>query len=205
MTNPPKGHAYDVENPVLTKLGHMESEQFQHFFEPYNRITHIICSPLKRTLQTAVIAFKPLLRDGLKVVCWSDLRGFGSDPFHRSGSREKLLDFINGNPVEISPMDDMLSRNLSAPGIPTWAQASGRAERVKLALRELRDKMTEQEIPGYQDTLAHFGTRTSKVGNNIEVAVVGHSSLFRQLTNTQEKCRYPLSTYLRGLSNRSPP
>jgi hypothetical protein len=173
-------HEYDVDNPALTRLGHKQAEYLQTAFEPMNRITHILCSPLKRTLQTCVLGFKPLLKEGLRVVCWSDLRGSSRHPFNRAEPFKTLEYFINDNPVDIS----LLEGKLEMIEDERYERGSTvRAADVEEALRNLGTVALKD--PGLRskedrEMLARFGTRQSHV-NNVEIAVVTHSSFVAKL------------------------
>ena len=62
-----------------------------------NRITHILCSPLTRTIQTAVESLEPILngmsRDGpnLSIVLWPLIREFGTTPASTGTAIERLI------------------------------------------------------------------------------------------------------------------
>lgn len=47
-------------------------------FPHMDDITIILCSPLRRTMQTALFSFGPLYTRGLKLILWSALREWGN-------------------------------------------------------------------------------------------------------------------------------
>ena len=68
-----------ILNPALTLLSHKQALSLHQTFVPMHRITQIVCSPMKCTLQTAAIGFRPLLTENpsLKIIAWPDLRECG--------------------------------------------------------------------------------------------------------------------------------
>jgi broad specificity phosphatase PhoE len=97
---------FDIPNPSLTKVGFEQAKTLGEVFVPYKRITHILCSPMKRTIQTAMAAFEPLLRDGLNIVCWGDLRECGATPASIGDNRTDLKRYINKNPINVNLLEE---------------------------------------------------------------------------------------------------
>jgi broad specificity phosphatase PhoE len=53
-------------DPALTTLGIKQALNLRQTFAPMNNITHILCSPMNRAINTALLAFPPLFLKGLK-------------------------------------------------------------------------------------------------------------------------------------------
>ncbi|KAK6337211.1 hypothetical protein TWF718_009993 [Orbilia javanica] len=52
---------HHLRDPILTDLGHSQCQTLASTFPHHNSITHIICSPLKRTIQTTLESFSPTI------------------------------------------------------------------------------------------------------------------------------------------------
>ncbi|EGX43910.1 hypothetical protein AOL_s00210g357 [Orbilia oligospora ATCC 24927] len=52
---------HHLRDPTLTDLGHSQCQILASNFPYHNSITHIICSPLKRTIQTTLESFYPTI------------------------------------------------------------------------------------------------------------------------------------------------
>lgn len=59
------GHLRD---PDLTPFGREQCEDLQRRFPDHTKITHLLASPLRRTLYTCLIGFEPATRCGRKVI-----------------------------------------------------------------------------------------------------------------------------------------
>ncbi|KAK6346514.1 hypothetical protein TWF696_006639 [Orbilia brochopaga] len=56
------GWQHHIRDPVLTATGHAQCAALAASFPHHISVTHLIVSPLKRTLQTALESFHPLIR-----------------------------------------------------------------------------------------------------------------------------------------------
>jgi broad specificity phosphatase PhoE len=64
-----------------------------------DKITHILCSPLERSLQTALEGFKPLLERGLVIVAWDKIIEIGPGPCNVGDSLPRLKKKMEGLPA----------------------------------------------------------------------------------------------------------
>jgi broad specificity phosphatase PhoE len=60
------------------------------------KITHIFCSPMMRTIATALVGFKTLFDLGLKIFVWGDLREWGKSLCGTGTSLEILKEALHG-------------------------------------------------------------------------------------------------------------
>ncbi|KAL1888715.1 hypothetical protein Cpir12675_006065 [Ceratocystis pirilliformis] len=60
--------AESIHDPKLTQLGHSQCASLQSVFLLHNQVTHLIASPLQRTIQTCLAGFQPASNRGLKVL-----------------------------------------------------------------------------------------------------------------------------------------
>ncbi|KAK6508012.1 hypothetical protein TWF481_006432 [Arthrobotrys musiformis] len=50
-----------LRDPALTDLGHSQCQRLASTFPHHSSITHVVCSPLKRTIQTTLESFHPTI------------------------------------------------------------------------------------------------------------------------------------------------
>jgi hypothetical protein len=84
------------------------------------KITHMFCSPMIRTIATALVGFDPVFDRGLKAFVWDDLREWGKSLCSTGTSLEILKEALEG---ENSPLSivQFLQRNV-------WARRSNALE-----------------------------------------------------------------------------
>lgn len=68
----------------------------------FPRVTHIYCSPMKRTICTALLAFQPYLKPGMKVIMMEDLREIGKGSPSTGSSLKELKTTLEKYPVDLS-------------------------------------------------------------------------------------------------------
>ena len=69
-----------ILDPPLTETGIWQAKSLCSTLGARKTITHVLCSPLVRTIKTAVVGLRPLLDNGLKIIAYPDLREWGSSP-----------------------------------------------------------------------------------------------------------------------------
>ncbi|PHH55370.1 hypothetical protein CFIMG_001052RA [Ceratocystis fimbriata CBS 114723] len=69
--------AESIHDPKLTELGHSQCASLQSVFPLHNQVTHLIASPLQRTIQTCLAGFQPASNRGLKVLLLPKLQEVG--------------------------------------------------------------------------------------------------------------------------------
>ncbi|CAI7606232.1 unnamed protein product [Penicillium manginii] len=133
---------HNLPDPELTPLGEEQARELGAKFHSLENIELIVSSPLRRTIQTALLAFASQVRDGgLQVVAWPDVQE-ASDLVCDTGSDLRDIEQqFNQSPVDFS---------LVAPGWHIkqgkWAPIAERLlERAQLA-REWLMQRPEKEI-----------------------------------------------------------
>lgn len=64
-------------------------------------ITHVLCSPLKRTLETAFLGFGSLYNRGLEIIACDSLREFGDSPCNTGDPIAELEEKAQGLPINL--------------------------------------------------------------------------------------------------------
>jgi len=75
---------------------------FQRDFAHMNKITHVLSSPLRRTLETTLISLTPVFLRGIEIIAWKDLREYGKAPCNDGTPLEMLKEEMKGLPIKWS-------------------------------------------------------------------------------------------------------
>ncbi|KAH8602395.1 hypothetical protein B0O99DRAFT_138386 [Bisporella sp. PMI_857] len=179
---------FNVLNPSLTWLGIRQAERLRQTFEPKNRITHIVVSPMKRTLQTAFIAFSELLADGLKMVAFPELKELGNCKSSTGYTLEDLHKYVGECPVELQHVPVGWEKP-----VPSY-QASHEQQALTAKKRLFDVALTAASLHYLRESgnsaglnLSEYGYRVSE-GKDIEILVVSHMSIMNLMHDDTEKC-----------------
>jgi len=164
-----------ILDPPLTLLGHKQALSLRQTFVPMHRITHIVCSPMKRTLQTAVIGFRSLLEKGMTILAWPDLRECGSCNASIGSPLEELKGFVNGNPVDLA----LVEQGWEVKTDKNPEECKERVQWVRNALWRLAVAILETDYRRNQEN----GEKDEKETVDIEILVVSHGSFLKELLN----------------------
>jgi broad specificity phosphatase PhoE len=133
-----------------------------------NNITHILCSPLRRTLHTAQLGFAPLATRNLKIIAYPNLREIGGGPTCAGSKMSVLLEELAGEmKVDTSLVPEGWESNDSETGMDIRERA-----------RKVRSELWEfgQEALKYSE---------GKLQGNVEIAVVSHGGFLTWLVETK--------------------
>lgn len=157
----------EVIDPQLTLFGEAQCADLCRLFPHHASITHLIASPMRRTLQTCLLSFAPAAASGAVVTALPELQEVST------------LNCDIGRDIQVIRQDkefegkvnfDLVSDgwNVKIPGTP-WAPQVGALEaRAAVARRWLRQKARD--------------SRTASPDTNIHFAVVSHGAMLHYLT-----------------------
>lgn len=92
----------NVQDPDLTPKGEAQASRLGRSYAFKQRISHIVSSPMQRTIRTALIAFEEVLSsEGKKVVLLPELQETGVRPSD-TGQLPEALETAFGPKVDIS-------------------------------------------------------------------------------------------------------
>ena len=92
-----------LHDPALTPVGEEQCRTLKKKFPNMHSIDLVVASPLKRTLNTALIAFEPVLKEkGLNVIALPELQETSDLPCDTGSSPELLAKEFEGKPVDLS-------------------------------------------------------------------------------------------------------
>jgi broad specificity phosphatase PhoE len=127
-----------------------------------DKITHILCSPLARALETALESFKPLYDRGLQIVAWSQLIETGQGPTNRGDSVSDLKKKMEGLPVDLQYVTE------------GWEKAPN-----KSVDGPARARMVASTLHQYCQVASRAGENVDRP--DVELLVVSHGTFLRTL------------------------
>jgi len=171
-----------ILDPQLTELGIKQAEYLRKNFEPMGRIGYILCSSMKRTIETALTVCAPIIRskkrpDGLQIIAWPQLREIGMG-FANTGTPGI---FTSGQFRYENAIDHYLA-------IPGWElndekqNAKWRAEEVRKDLWQLGQLAMLMPGKGPIATWKHVRLQPRRSEeDNVEILVVSHANFLKEL------------------------
>ncbi|KAF2235033.1 phosphoglycerate mutase-like protein [Viridothelium virens] len=129
----------NIPDPDLTEHGYAQCEHLRDIFPYHDRIQLVCASPIRRTIQTALISFEPYLQSGKRQVLAiprgqessSQPSNTGHDPSTLKAEFGKLVDF------SLVQEDWNSKEGLWAPD---WHTVELRARQLRLLLRAREEK-----------------------------------------------------------------
>lgn len=158
---------HQIRDPDLTPLGEKQCETLRTAFPYHDRITHLVASPIRRTIYTCLLAFESCITEkGLHVIGLPELQETSDLPCDTGSDPPKLKEeFGSGkwkDAVDLSLVKD--GWNDKSAGGP-WAPSAAKIEaRAKVARRWLRD----------------LGLKSEK--ENVDIVVVTHGGYLHYFT-----------------------
>jgi hypothetical protein len=75
---------------------------FQRDFPHMVKITHVLSSPLRRTLETSLVSLTPVFLRGIEIIVWKDLREYGKAPCNDGTPLAMLKEEMKELPIKWS-------------------------------------------------------------------------------------------------------
>ncbi|KAI2628776.1 phosphoglycerate mutase-like protein [Hypoxylon sp. NC1633] len=126
-----------LPDPELTPLGQTQCDELCKRFDAHDKITHLVASPLRRTLYTCLRAFDPVVKSGKKVIAIPDAQEISSLPCDHGSEPGKLQqefgDLVDFHLVQEGWND----KSKGGRYFPTAPKLVARSRAVRLWLREL--------------------------------------------------------------------
>lgn len=138
-----------------------------------DKITHILCSPLHRTLETCLRSFETLTNRGMKVIAWDILRELGDGPCNHGDPLSVLAEKVKGLPVNLALLKE---------GWETGEKIRYHTQRPK------HMQCLAKELYSFCHTVVKGGIwngiplQAIDDGRDIEVLIVSHGNLLKSLT-----------------------
>ncbi|KAK3331998.1 histidine phosphatase superfamily [Cercophora scortea] len=130
---------HQIPDPDLTPLGKEQCAQLCKAFPFHEKITHLVASPMRRTLYTCLLSFEPEAKAGKTVIALPDLQEVSDLPCDVGSTVKRLAAEFEPEQVDFSLMTPNWNdkTSVSSPYVPDMAKLEARAKNARLWLREL--------------------------------------------------------------------
>jgi len=126
-----------LKDPNLTDLGESQCVDLCNKFPYHDKITHLIASPLRRTLYTCKLSFVPAVKAGKKIIALQDTQEVSLFPCD-VGSDLAQLEKEFGDDVDFHLVtDDWNNKSPKSDYYPDPRKLEARTRRARLWLRDL--------------------------------------------------------------------
>lgn len=159
---------YSIIDPTLTNLGKDQCRFVRNQFPHHNKVSHILVSPLFRTIETAYHAFKPAVDRGIRITAMPQVTENNADGCNRGHAPNEIIKWARqtfGSDVLDEPSFQSLP--------PYWYEKSAglyEDSDSKLRLRALVARHILQKV-------------ASTAGDDAQIVVVSHQDFLTYLVN----------------------
>lgn len=148
-----------LPDPDLTPKGEEQCATLCANFPFHDKITHLVASPMRRTLYTCLLSFKPSVYDaesnptGKKVLAISDLQEVSNLPCDIGSDLSKLKEeFGPGNKVDLGQLKEGWNdKSFGGPNFPTMRNLEVRAKSARRQIRDLAIEYLKQNGKGEEE------------------------------------------------------
>ncbi|KAL3421717.1 phosphoglycerate mutase [Phlyctema vagabunda] len=126
---------HKLPDPSLTELGEQQCHELSEAFPYHSKITHLVASPLRRTLHTCLLSFPSEVQKGLVVKALPELQETSDLPCD-TGSQRSALEKEFGVPVDLSRVEEGWNSKTGRWG-PASEAIEARARDARIWLRSL--------------------------------------------------------------------
>ncbi|KAK5652741.1 hypothetical protein OQA88_9594 [Cercophora sp. LCS_1] len=150
---------HQLPDPDLTPLGKHQCAELCRLFPHHDQITHLVASPMRRTLYTCLLSFAPAVEAGKKVVALPEVQEVSNLPCDVGTAPEKLhAEFDPAGTVDLSRVSEGWNDKSSGS---KWAPEMGnlevRAREARNWLRELGKEVTQEGTDAHIVVVTHGG------------------------------------------------
>ncbi|KAI1777125.1 phosphoglycerate mutase-like protein [Hypoxylon cercidicola] len=150
-----------MPDPDLTPLGMTQCEELCKRFDAHDKITHLVASPLRRTLYTCLYSFKPVVDAGKKIIALPDAQEISTFPSDIGSDLSKLKEEFADDLVDLHLVKEGWNdKSTESRYYPSPVKLEERSRAARLWLREL----------------------VSKAGDDAQVVLVSHGGILHFLT-----------------------
>ncbi|PBP25836.1 phosphoglycerate mutase [Diplocarpon rosae] len=175
-----------ILDPGLTNYGIAQSSLLRSRFEPMDRVTHILSSPLHRTLHTALIAFKPIIEKGLQIVALPELREYGNCPASTGSEMGTVIrELYNEEHVT----RDCIDGTLVPDGWEINHEGESPEEMLEIRQKRVKKVLESLYLLGLEATKSKGGLwegHAVSQGKDVDIVVSTHSALIMDLYKSYE-------------------
>jgi broad specificity phosphatase PhoE len=129
-----------IRDPDLTPLGQEQCAILSREFPYHDQVTHLVASPLRRTLYTCLLSFPEEVRSGLKVIALPELQETSDLPCDTGSDPSKLeQEFGPKGEVNLDLVHEGWNKK-HGKWSPAASAIEVRAREARLWLRQLADE-----------------------------------------------------------------
>ncbi|KAF6819306.1 phosphoglycerate mutase family protein [Colletotrichum sojae] len=128
-----------LRDPLLTDLGKQQCADLRAAFPHHDRLTHLVASPLRRTLETCLLGFSTDEAPKNKVISLPELQEVSDAPCDTGSAIAEVEPEFRERGVDFSrvPEDWTEKQSEKSPWEPTLAKLEVRAREARRKLREI--------------------------------------------------------------------
>ncbi|KAH7363889.1 histidine phosphatase superfamily [Rhexocercosporidium sp. MPI-PUGE-AT-0058] len=175
-----------LPDPRLTAHGIKQAIALAARFEFMDKLNVIVCSPLRRTIHTAYVGFRPAIFDRkVLLIAYPDLKEFGNAPSCTGVRMTELM-------KKFGELEGKVDTRLAPDGwykntelnIPNYKQV--RAERVRKELYELGQII----LKGGKGSWKGIEVKGVKKSQDVHILVVSHGAFLAALEGSEKERLY---------------
>ncbi|KAI1387477.1 phosphoglycerate mutase-like protein [Hypoxylon trugodes] len=127
----------EISDPDLTPLGLEQCAELRKKFDAHDKLTHLVASPIRRTIYTCLHAFEPAVKAGVKVIALPDAQEVSTLPCD-IGSDPSKLKAEFGDSVDLHLVTEGWNdKSRGSKYYPNPANLEARTRDARVWLREL--------------------------------------------------------------------
>ncbi|MCJ1463831.1 hypothetical protein MMC07_002440 [Pseudocyphellaria aurata] len=126
-------------DPILTPKGEDECQQLRQIFPYHQSVDLLVVSPLRRTIYTALLGFRPEIERGVPVIALPEMQETSDLPCDTGSDAKNLKQDMDGKPVDLSLVHDGWNSK-SGRWAPTKAAVDKRSRQARQWLKARPEK-----------------------------------------------------------------
>ncbi|KAH8903119.1 phosphoglycerate mutase-like protein [Coniochaeta sp. PMI_546] len=152
-----------IRDPDLTPLGERQCATLRDNFPYHDKVTHLVASPMRRTLRTCLLGFSPEVKAGKKVIALPEVQELSTLPCDIGSDPAVLAKDFDSSKVDLSLVKEGWNdKSHGSPWEPTIKSLEARAKKSRVWLRDLAAR--------------------SKDGEEVHIVVVSHGGFIHFFT-----------------------
>lgn len=136
---------HQLPDPDLTPLGEEQCAQLCKNFPHHDKITHLVASPMRRTMHTCLLSFEPAAKAGKKVIALPELQEVSRLPCDTGSPTERLAAEFDAKAdlglVHLQP--GWTDKGPNSPWSPEMNKLEARAKKARVYLRTLGSQVKD--------------------------------------------------------------
>lgn len=160
-----------IIDPTLTDKGKKQCHRVCDQFTHHTNVTHILASPLYRTIETAFHCFRRAIDRGVKIVAMPEVTEVSAEGFNRGHTSEEIIAWAQ-SPLGLG--GDYLDQQTFSYLLPYWYEKSAglyEDSESKVMLRALIARRIIQRL-------------AKDAGDNSHIVVVSHQDFLSYLVDS---------------------